>query len=141
MIAALSIGTRSAELEREAMALDLLKEFEFTSYNLLFDLCRYLKSNAEAPTLDNARQEISSLAEEWCAFINDGTGLKEFNSPVVSVGYISVEEYTWQQLDEFQMRYSGYTGEERWFVTGGLRIEFWDGGALFKADFTIRVAV
>ncbi len=129
------------ELEREAEAIDLLKSFEFTSYNLLFDLCSYLKAHANFTSLEAANQGIPQLLEQWCSQINSDAKSREVNSPVVRVESLLVEEYSGQQVDSHQMRFAGETGDVEWLVTGNLYVEFWGKGTLFRANYTIRLAI
>lgn len=121
--------------------MDLLKSFEFTSYNLLFDLCSHLKAHGNFTSLDEAREGVPLLVEQWSSKVNSYEKSEEIYSPVVHVGFLSVEEYAGQQVDGYQMRYAGETGGEKWLVTGRLCIEFWGSGMLFRANHTIRLAI
>ena len=141
LLSALTLNSHCMELEREAEALDLLKSFEFTSYNLLFDLCGHLKASGNFTSLHEAREGISLLAERWCSRINSYEKGAEVYSSVVHVGSLLVEEYSGQEVDIYQMRYAGVTGDERWLVTGKVYVEFWGSGMLFRASHTIRLAI
>ncbi len=141
LISALNIEAQRMEIDKEARAFDLLKSFEFTSYNLLFDLCSYLKTHENFISLEEASQGIPQLIERWCSQINNGSKTKEVYSPTVRVESVLVEEYSGQPVDSYQMRFAGEKGDEAWLVSGKLYIEFWNKGILFRADFTIRLAV
>lgn len=121
--------------------MDLLKSFEFTSYNLLFDLCSYLKAHANFTSLDEVSGGIPQLLEQWCSQINSYVKRGEVNSPVVHFDSVRVEEYSGQQVDSHQMRFAGETGDEKWLVTGNIYVEFWGERILFRANHTIRLAI
>lgn len=121
--------------------MDLLKSFEFTSYNLLFDLCSYIKAHADFTSLDEVSGGIPQLLEQWCSQINSYAKRGEINSPVVHFDSVRVEEYSGQQVDSHQMRFAGETGNEKWLVTGNIYVEFWGERILFRANHTIRLAI
>lgn len=141
LVSALAINAQRRELEREAEATDLLKGFEFTSYNLLFDLCGYLKENVNFSSLGEADEGIPRLLEQWCSQINGDAEMEGGYSLVVRIESVSVEEYSGQQADSHQTRFAGETGDERWLVTGKLCVEFWGKEILFRANHTIRLAI
>lgn len=141
LVSALTINTQLRELEREAEAIDLLKGFEFTSYNLLFDLCSYLRANENFTSIEDAKHGVNQLLEQWCSQINSYAKSWAGHTLVVHIESLLVEEYSGQTVDNHQMRFAGGEGGEKWLVTGELYVEFLGKEILFKANHRIRLAI
>ncbi|MEN3035002.1 MAG: hypothetical protein ABC537_01745 [Candidatus Methanosuratincola sp.] len=141
MVAAVTVNAQRKELKREAEATDLLKGFEFTSYNLLFDLCSYLKAHENFTSLEEANQGITHILDRWCSQINSNPKSGGVCSLSVHIESVLVEEYSGQAVDSWQMRFAGKMEGNKWLVTGELHVEFWGGEMLFRANHRIRIAI
>ncbi|MDI9644392.1 MAG: hypothetical protein QFX35_04130 [Candidatus Verstraetearchaeota archaeon] len=137
----LTIASLQGRLEEETEAVDLLKSLEFSSYNALFDLCWFLKSNTDG-TPELVDEEVLNLSCRWCETVC-GWGCTTIQGVrmMARIDSISVEAYDGQSLDTYQMRYIGRDGNEQWFISGTLIVEFWKEGPLFSATYEIRIAV
>jgi hypothetical protein len=110
-----------SEAANEALgAVDEVKTLEATAYNVLFDLCLYLRQNA--PSFADGSCDLEVALAEWEGALEAGVaGWQSIVRIEVEVTNMAMGNYDGRALDAVQMRVAGDENSDRCF-SGSLSI-------------------
>jgi len=110
-----------SEAANEALgAIDEVKTLEATAYNVLFDLCLYLRQNA--PSFADGSCDLEVALAEWEGALEAGVaGWQSIVRIEVEVTNMAMGNYDGRALDAVQMRVAGDENSDRCF-SGSLSI-------------------
>jgi hypothetical protein len=139
---AFALRARDVVLASEVVAGEEAKNQELLSYNVMLDFCLGAKTWVAGANMSSpmAVQELTAYMNAWKArvlnYINFGN---QNESLEIAFSSLSIQPYTGQSYDRFQMAYVGITGNEKWFISGILTLSV--NGVMVSKDTTFNIAI
>ena len=115
-----TMRTQSEAANETLGVVDEVKTLEATAYNVLFDLCLYLRQNA--PSFADGSCDLEAALAEWEGAVEAGVaGWQSIVRIEVEVTNMAMGNYDGRALDAVQMRVAGDENSDRCF-SGSLSI-------------------
>ncbi|HRU81287.1 MAG TPA: hypothetical protein P5168_01920 [Candidatus Methanomethylicus sp.] len=115
-----AMHTQSEAVNATLGVIDEVKALEATAYNVLFDLCLYLRQNA--PSFADGSCNLEAALAEWEGAVEVGVaGWQSIVRIDVELTNMTMGNYDGRALDAVQMMVAGDENSDRCF-SGGLSI-------------------
>jgi hypothetical protein len=100
-----------------------IKDLELLSYNLMLDLCsnmkRWVTNIKDASSIQSIYSEFSKWEVDVTKYAQSERGV----ALSMKLEALNIEPYSGQSLDSYQAAFIGKNGNEKWHVSGILKIE------------------